>query len=757
MSEAMNTESMDTSAPSSNSDAPVKESSSTNTSENATHASTNNVDAAKTEETSKSIEVTGTTDGPHAAGMSSTDTNGNNATSTGPTGVHTSAGSLSGSETTGQTSSSSHTATDTGITSSQNHQRSETTTTSGEGEDVTMSGYAGAGTTAASEPGAAQSYSTASSTVQPSQGFSSATYTQHSQPPTSLSEHRRRNEPRANSDNGAKAIMEGDFLLDRSNKSVQFKGKWHMYGDTTTAEFEYKSSGVESFPQDFISKEVSASVSLAGYFYFLSGPTPEKIEESDIQLRIGGPVPADQDPQAKLGLQQSDSIVALGGTGKNKFGQFSLVGEYDTRSSKAVLLKKYELGPSSPAPRRVEKPKTPKPQSNAPPPVRVTRKHRPKKPPTKFTSDDTESPLFSMSPEMRDCYQVLSELMSRVEAQWFLRPVDDAQFPDYYDIIRRPMDFQTIQSNLLSQSYNDVRDFSYDVHQVFKNCFQYNPPNSPAYEHATILKNAFEDKLAKMHEEQRRRDSESKRRAAEQNKVAAKSMANNKTPTTTKNTSTGTFSSSKSAPGKGAGKTYQSLSGSSFSDLNKKQVKRKRDDDSSVGSFGKKKAKDGSGSFARSESGRKGAMDQSNPSIADLTKRVRELEDIVMRQSRDIEELQGMISMPTKAEEAPLVGPGSVYDTDVPLDLSEKQQLSEDVNNLNAEQIQRLLEIVKEYYPMNNPENENEYEIDLNSVNTPGLRRLQQYVDSCLGRSKSSAATRKNQPKAKQKNAEAAC
>lgn len=551
----------------------------------------------------------------------------------------------------------------------------------------------------------------------------------HSQPPTNLSANRRRNVPRA-PDTGIKAIMEGNFIIDRTNKSVQFKGQWHLHGDPTTAEFQYESTVVENFPDSYVSQDVTAIVSLAGYFYFYSSAVPEKIQESDIKLKIGGKVPSDQPAEAKLGLTDSSSVVALSGTGKNRFGGFNLVGEYDTSTEKAVLLKRYEGTPTpSPSPQKSEKPKTPRTASNDTPLPRLTRGHRAKKPPAKFTSDDTDSPLFQLSPDMKDCYHILKEMMQRVEAQWFVRPVDDAEFPDYYQVITHPMDFQTIEGKLLNQQYRTVSDFRSDVQLVFTNCYKYNPPNSPAYEHAKQLERIFQDGLNRMYEEQR--EQEAKRRATEQpvRTTAPSKSSGGKAYSVDSSRPSSTKASSKTP----TQQKFPNHRPPTMNDLNKKggSTKRKRDDDSSVGSAKKKKSP--SQSLQRSDSSNR----KDNLSYTDLISMVHKLDEEVKALRERVDMLEGMVEPPAvHKEEHVMVGPGGAYDTDKPLDMSEKQQLSTDVGQLNEGQIQRLLEIVQEYYPMGSSEN-NEYEIDLNSVDTPGLRRLQQYVDSCLGRRRS--------------------
>ncbi len=58
--------------------------------------------------------------------------------------------------------------------------------------------------------------------------------------------------------------------------------------------------------------------------------------------------------------------------------------------------------------------------------------------------------------------------------QIFLHPVDLKDYPDYLDIVRKPMDFNIINERL--DTYQSFDDFAADVNQIFENCFLYNPP-----------------------------------------------------------------------------------------------------------------------------------------------------------------------------------------------------------------------------------------------------------------------------------------
>ena len=46
-----------------------------------------------------------------------------------------------------------------------------------------------------------------------------------------------------------------------------------------------------------------------------------------------------------------------------------------------------------------------------------------------------------------------------------------SEYPDYYKIIKRPMDLGTIKSKMDARLYTDPEAFAGDVRQIFKNCY----------------------------------------------------------------------------------------------------------------------------------------------------------------------------------------------------------------------------------------------------------------------------------------------
>ena len=72
--------------------------------------------------------------------------------------------------------------------------------------------------------------------------------------------------------------------------------------------------------------------------------------------------------------------------------------------------------------------------------------------------------------------RVLSNLQRNSKAYIFNSPVDveELDIPDYYQIVKKPMDFGTIKTKLKEHKYQRIEEFIEDMELVFYNCKLYN-------------------------------------------------------------------------------------------------------------------------------------------------------------------------------------------------------------------------------------------------------------------------------------------
>lgn len=71
----------------------------------------------------------------------------------------------------------------------------------------------------------------------------------------------------------------------------------------------------------------------------------------------------------------------------------------------------------------------------------------------------------------------------KVPQSWiFQEPVDPVklEIPDYLDIVKKPMDFDTIRKRLTQNFYQGPQEFLDDIELTFDNCIKYNGTNAVA-------------------------------------------------------------------------------------------------------------------------------------------------------------------------------------------------------------------------------------------------------------------------------------
>jgi E1A/CREB-binding protein len=108
------------------------------------------------------------------------------------------------------------------------------------------------------------------------------------------------------------------------------------------------------------------------------------------------------------------------------------------------------------------------------------------------------------------CSEVLKGLQTHQHGWVFNAPVDPVELglPDYFEVIKKPMDLGTIQKKLDSGAYHEIKDFSADVNLTFDNAMTYNESGSVVYDMAKELKIKFEADYKKMVKDLEREDLE---------------------------------------------------------------------------------------------------------------------------------------------------------------------------------------------------------------------------------------------------------
>uniref|UniRef100_A0AAY4CWQ9 histone acetyltransferase n=1 Tax=Denticeps clupeoides TaxID=299321 RepID=A0AAY4CWQ9_9TELE len=106
------------------------------------------------------------------------------------------------------------------------------------------------------------------------------------------------------------------------------------------------------------------------------------------------------------------------------------------------------------------------------------------------------------SKEMKDpdlLYNILKNLLAQIKTHpdaWpFMEPVKKSEAPDYYEIIRFPIDLKTMTERLKNRYYVTKKLFIADLQRIITNCREYNPPDSEYCKCANTLEKFFYFKL----------------------------------------------------------------------------------------------------------------------------------------------------------------------------------------------------------------------------------------------------------------------
>ncbi|KAF0992284.1 hypothetical protein HZS_3652 [Henneguya salminicola] len=117
--------------------------------------------------------------------------------------------------------------------------------------------------------------------------------------------------------------------------------------------------------------------------------------------------------------------------------------------------------------------------------------------PKTYTKPDIFFANVSFKTFSTQCQELLKTLLDNKDAQPFIEPVD-LTVPSYYDIIKKPMDFKTINKKIKNTKYKTVTQFYNDIIQIFENCHIYNDDNSKIGKSGIRLQKIFEKEWAKL-------------------------------------------------------------------------------------------------------------------------------------------------------------------------------------------------------------------------------------------------------------------
>ncbi|XP_045540013.1 protein polybromo-1 [Papilio machaon] len=80
----------------------------------------------------------------------------------------------------------------------------------------------------------------------------------------------------------------------------------------------------------------------------------------------------------------------------------------------------------------------------------------------------------------------------------FMEKPSKKLYPEYYNVIERPIDMITIEANIKNDRYNSIDELVADFSLMFSNCRQFNEEGSMIYEDAILLERVMNEKLKEL-------------------------------------------------------------------------------------------------------------------------------------------------------------------------------------------------------------------------------------------------------------------
>nr|CAB3226119.1 nucleosome-remodeling factor subunit NURF301 [Phallusia mammillata] len=101
--------------------------------------------------------------------------------------------------------------------------------------------------------------------------------------------------------------------------------------------------------------------------------------------------------------------------------------------------------------------------------------------------------------------KIVRHLQGHKMAWPFLEPVREEDAPNYYRVVKRPMDIQTVLKRLECRYYMKLSELVGDVSLIFDNCRQYNGADSKIVRCAEIVESVFVGRIRELRGRQNRR------------------------------------------------------------------------------------------------------------------------------------------------------------------------------------------------------------------------------------------------------------
>ncbi|VIO94057.1 PHD-finger family protein [Brugia malayi] len=114
------------------------------------------------------------------------------------------------------------------------------------------------------------------------------------------------------------------------------------------------------------------------------------------------------------------------------------------------------------------------------------------------SSTSSSPPILLDRPDFDLLWHAFDSLKSHRTSWPFRQAVDQKNHPDYYSIIKKPMDLSIVQRKLEHYEYHSLKEFTTDIAQIFENARIFNSKDSAIYQCADILEKQFRERIVKV-------------------------------------------------------------------------------------------------------------------------------------------------------------------------------------------------------------------------------------------------------------------
>ncbi|XP_052781676.1 protein polybromo-1-like isoform X8 [Mya arenaria] len=110
----------------------------------------------------------------------------------------------------------------------------------------------------------------------------------------------------------------------------------------------------------------------------------------------------------------------------------------------------------------------------------------------------------SLVARLQDLYESIrdyQDVRGRTLSSPFMKVPAKTDYPDYYEVIKKPMDMSTISQKMIQKKYETIEDMVADFVQMFDNACKYNEPDSLIYKDALTLQRVCLEKKVELSDE----------------------------------------------------------------------------------------------------------------------------------------------------------------------------------------------------------------------------------------------------------------